>query len=117
LIDFWLSARSIRSPGTGPPLEARPVNLFLYELFLYTITPRMRRHGIIGAAYLQDRALDKAENAFKRAHDANPQLTDPLVNPVRTFIKEGSLNLARQTCDSLAAIEPKIADQTRPEIP
>ena len=71
----------------------------------------------LGAVYLQDRALDKAENAFKRAHDANSQLTDPMVNLIRTLIKEGRLDLARQTCDSLAAIDPKIAHQTRAEIP
>jgi cellulose synthase operon protein C len=71
----------------------------------------------LGAAYLQDGSLDKAEDAFKRAHDANPKLTEPMVNLIRTFIKEGRLDLARQTCDSLAAIDPKIADETRAEIP
>jgi Flp pilus assembly protein TadD len=71
----------------------------------------------LGAAYLQDGSLDKAEDAFKRAHDANPKLTEPMVNLIRTFIKEGRLDLARQTCDSLAAIDLKIADETRAEIP
>jgi tetratricopeptide (TPR) repeat protein len=70
----------------------------------------------LGLARSLDGKLAPAIEAFQAALRGNPKHSGAMVNLTRSFSKQGSSTEAKQTCDRLATIDPKLAGELRAEL-